>query len=163
MTVSLAEWLETFRAMHEKARRGQLSGREVSAYRAGREELARALLVAQRLACKAGETPRQALRVARALQVDLDLPTSRLRAITVDISIGGFATLLIKAPPLGDEIGYSLRLPAADPLAGRARICDVKPHTGNVRVSFQFVKMGAEERERLEMFVFDAVLALLSG
>ncbi len=160
---SLADWLRTFRDLHEKARRGQLSPRDQQVYRAGRDELARALLAAQRLTCKPGETPRQALRVARALQVDLDLPTSRLRAITMDVSTGGFATLLAKAPPLGDEIGYSMRIPAAEPLAGRARIADVKPLTGNVRVAFQFVNMSAEERERLEMFVFDTVLAQLTG
>ena len=77
---SLTEWLLTFRQLHEKARRGQLRDAELARYRAGRDELARALLAAQRLQLKPGETPRQALRVARALQLDLDLPTARLRA-----------------------------------------------------------------------------------
>ncbi len=121
----LSEWLLTFRQLHEKARRGQLAERELQAYRAGRDELARALLAAQRLALRPGEVPRRALRVARALQVDLDLGTSRERAVTLDISTGGFSCLLAKAPPIGDEVGFSLRLPAAEALAGRARIQDV--------------------------------------
>ena len=161
--MSLAQWLAAFREMHEKARRGALDARELSVYKAGREELARALLAAQRLTLKPGETSCQALRVARALQLDLDLLTSRERAITVDLSNGGFSCLLAKAPPLGDEVGFSLRMPAAAALTGQARVADVKPHTGNVRVSFQFLNLSTDERERVEMFVFDTVLAQLSG
>jgi hypothetical protein len=161
--MSLGVWLSQFRDLHERARRKALGERDLATYRLGRDELARALLAAQRLTLKPGETPRQALRVARALQIDLDLLTSRERAISIDLSTGGFSCLLAKSPPLGDEVGYSLRVPAAEPLAGRARIADVKPHAGNVRVAFQFVGMPPEDRERLEMFVFDSVLAQLSG
>lgn len=159
----LSEWLLSFRQMHEKARRGPLPGREAEAYRAARDELARALLAAQRLTLRPGETPRRALRVARALQVDLDLVISSERAVSIDISTGGFSCLLGKAPPVGDEVGYSLRLPAAEPLAGRARVQDVKALPGNVRVSFSFVGLSEADRERIEMFVFDTVLSHLQG
>jgi hypothetical protein len=161
--MSLGQWLSQFRDLHERARRKSLGERDLATYRAGRDELARALLAAQRLTLKPGETPRQALRVARALQVDLDLLTSRERAITIDLSTGGFSCLLAKAPPLGDEVGFSMRIPASEPLAGRARLADVKPHSGNVRVAFQFANLPADEKERLELFVFDTVLAQLSG
>jgi hypothetical protein len=161
--MSLAQWLATFREMHERARRGGLDARDLAIYKAGRDELARALLAAQRLTLKPGETPRQALRVARALQVDLDLLTSRERAITLDLSTGGFACLLAKGPPIGDEIGFTMRMPAAEPLSGRARVADVKPHAGNVRAAFQFLNLSAEEKERLEAFVFDTVLAQLTS
>jgi len=159
----LAEWLASFRDLHEKARRGNMGAGEEATYRAGRDELARALLAAQRLTIKPGETPRQALRVARALQIDLETLTSRERAVTTDISTGGFATLLAKAPPLGDEVGVALRLPAAEPLTCRARITDAKALGTHVRVSGQFVNLTAAERERLELFVFDTVLAQLSN
>src|SRR5512143_2935873 len=109
----LREWLLEFRRAHERARSGQLGEAELEVYRAGRDELARALLAAQRLTLRPGETPRRALRVARALQVDLDLVTSRERAVTIDLSTGGFSCLLAKGPPLGDEVGFSMRLPAA--------------------------------------------------
>ncbi len=66
--MSLADWLAEFRGLHQRAASDQLSPPEWVAYRQGREELARALLAAQRLSLKPGETPRQALRVARALQ-----------------------------------------------------------------------------------------------
>jgi len=161
--VSLAVWLKGFRELHERARSRKLSPEELEEYRGARDELARALLSAQRLTVKPGETPRGSLRVARALQVDLDMITSSARAITVDLSTGGFACLLAKAPSMGDEIGFSLRLPGTDALAGKVRVADVKPQQGNVRVSFQFSGMTGEDRERVEMFVFDTVLAQIQG
>jgi hypothetical protein len=161
--LSLAEWLKTFRDLHERVRAGKLSPGELDDYRGARDELARALLSAQRLTVKPGETPRSALRVARALQVDLDMLTYRARAITIDLCTGGFACLLAKAPALSDEVSFSLRLPGTDPLTGKVRVADVKPQQGNVRVSFQFSGMSGEERERVEMFVFDTVLAQIHG
>src|SRR5512140_2842188 len=115
--LSLADWLKSFRAIHERARTNKLSVDELREYRAARDELARALLSAQRLTVKPGETPRSSLRVARALQVALDMLTASARAITVDLCTGGFACLLAKAPSMGDEVGFSLRLPGADALS----------------------------------------------
>jgi hypothetical protein len=161
--MSLGEWLSTFRDMHERSRRGQLNPREAAVYKAGRDELARALLAAQRLTVKPGETPRQALRVSRALQIDLNMPTSHQKAVTIDVSTGGFSTLLSRAPALGEEVRFSLRMPASEPLVGQCRVTDVKAQTGNVRVAFQFAGLSAEDRERLEVFVFDTVLAQLVG
>lgn len=157
----LADWIAAFRELHERARRGALTPGEQASYRSGRDELARALLAAQRLTLKSGETPRQALRVARALQLELDLPTSRQRAVTIDLSTGGFSALLDRSPPVGDDMGVSLRLPAAAPVVCRARVTDVRPQAGHVRVAARFEGMPAEDRERLELFVFDTVLAQL--
>ena len=159
---TLAEWILSFRALHEKARRGILKDAELARYRAGRDELARALLVAQRLQLKPGEQPRRALRVARALQLELELGATHLRAVTIDVSTGGFSCLLPRAPALGDDVGFSLRMPLADPIAGRAGVQDVKALTGNVRVAFTFKGISDADRERMEMFVFDTVLAQLA-
>src|ERR671928_230325 len=49
-------------------------------------ELARALLAAQRVTIPTGLRPRRALRVARALQADLDFGTKAVRATTLDVS-----------------------------------------------------------------------------
>ncbi len=159
---SLTDWLLSFRQLHEKARRGQLREGELQRYRTGRDELASALIAAQRLQLRAGEMPRRALRVARALQVDLALATSHERAVTIDLSSGGFSCLLSKAPALGDEVGFTLRIPAAEALAGRARVQDIKPHQGNVRLAFAFVGLSDAEKERVELFVFDTVLTQLT-
>jgi hypothetical protein len=159
----LAQWLQEFRRRHDRARVGQLAGRELAAYRAARDELARALLAAQRVSLRPGETPRRALRVARALQIDLDLGTSRERAVSIDISSGGFSCLLARAPRPGDEVKYSLRLPGSEPLGGRARVQDAKILPGNARVSFQFLDLSDEDKERVELFVFDTLLVQLQG
>ena len=159
---TLAAWLTAFRALHEKARKGALVGVERDDYQAGRDELARALLAAQRLTVAPGQPPRQTIRVARALQLDLDLLTSRERAVTLDLSTGGFSCLLAKAPPLGDEARFTLRLPGADTLSGTARVTDARPNAGNTRVSFQMIGLSTEERERVALFVFDTLLAQLA-
>ncbi len=161
--MSLADWLAAFRELHEKAHRDQLSPRERVVYRAGRDELARALLAAQRLTLKPGETPRQALRVARALQVDLDLKTSHVRAMTIDLSTGGFSTLLAKAVPVGEDVKYSLRLPGSEPLVGESRVIESKAQPGNVRVSFAMRDLSESDRERLELLIFDSVLAQIAS
>ena len=39
----------------------------------------------------------------------------------------------------------------------------MKAQTGNVRVSFQLLNLSENDRERLEVFIFDTVLAQLTG
>jgi hypothetical protein len=156
--MSLKDWLVRFKAQHEQARAGNLSGDGLAAYRAGRDELARALLGAQAAGLKPGEVPRQALRVARALQADLEWSVDRVRAVTQEISVGGFSVLLTKTPPTDEEIKISLRLPGAEVVTGRARVVGSAIQPAAVRVSFAFDRLGAEERDRLEFAVFDTVL-----
>lgn len=160
--MGLTEWLWAFRELHERARRGELPPADRDVYLSGRDELARALLAAKRVSLKPGETPRQALRVARALQVDLETTTSRQRAMTIDLSLGGFSCLLAKAPPANEDMRYVLRLPAGDTFEGIARAVEVTAQPGNVRVSFSFRGMSESARERLELLIFDAVLAQLA-
>jgi hypothetical protein len=156
--MSLKQWLILFKAQHERVRAGTLSGHGLSEYRAGRDELARALLGAQAASLRPGEVPRQALRVARALQADLEWSVDRVRAVTQEISVGGFSALLAKAPPTDEEIKVKIRLPGVDPLALHARVVNALVQPGAVRVSFQFQGLGPVEREQLEFAVFDGVL-----
>jgi len=156
--MSLKDWLVRFKAQHEQARAGNLSGDGLAAYRAGRDELARALLGAQAAGLKPGEVPRQALRVARALQADLEWSVDRVRAVTQEISVGGFSVLLTKAPPTDEEIKISLRLPGAEVVTGKARVVGSVVQPSAVRVSFAFDRLGPAERDKLEFAVFDTVL-----
>ena len=158
----LTEWLLGFRALHEKARRGRLLGPEAARYRAAREELARAFLAAQRLQLKPGETPRSSVRVSRALSVELGL-AAKQRVTTADLSTGGFSCVVPAkvAPALGAEIGFALKLPGGVALAGRARVKDVKPVPGNVRLSLMFSAVSDSDRERMETLVVDTILAQL--
>ncbi len=160
----LTEWLSAFKELHEKARKQQLSEGERATYLAAREELARALLAAQRISAPAGRSPRQVLRISRALQVNLDWSIGADRALTLDLSIGGFGTLLAKPPPADEDISFALRVPGGgEPVRGKARVVEVKAQQGNARVSFAFSSLPEAEVERIELFLFDAVLAQLAG
>jgi hypothetical protein len=161
--MSLADWLRVFRTLHEKAKKGDLKGTDASDYRAGCDELARALMAAQRLTSRPGEVPRHALRVARALQVDLDTPVSHVRAMTVDVSVGGFAVLVAKAPAPNEEQTAHIRVPGGEPLVTAVLPSEVKQQTGALRVSFTFKKLSDADRARLEMLVIDTALSQLAS
>jgi hypothetical protein len=161
--MGLSEWLKSFRVLHEQARKNVLSAGDRLAYTAARDELARAMLAAQHAALGSGSSPRQALRVSRALQADLSFDDGDVRAITLDISAGGFAVLLAKAPSPGEVVTVSLRMPGAEPLKAEASVVEVRRNPGNARVSFQFRDLDDGGRERLELLVFDCVLAQLQS
>src|SRR5260370_34323816 len=63
--MGVQEWLVEFRVLHDKARSGELSDYDAKLYKDGREELAAALVQAQRLTRKPEESAREALRVER--------------------------------------------------------------------------------------------------
>ncbi len=160
--MSLADWLRVFRSLHERAMKGQLQGNDAEDYRAGCDELARALLAAQKIALKAGEAPRDVLRVARALQVTLETPVSSVRAATIDFSVVGFSVLLGK-PPAREEHTATLRIPGGDPIVATVVPGDAKVQPGTVRVAFLFQKLPDAPRARLEMLVIDTALSQLAG
>lgn len=159
--MDLGQWLAQFRTLHEKARKGTLEAAEERDYKAGREELARALVAAQHLTLQPGQTPRHALRVARALQVDLESPVRKDRLTTFDLSLGGFSALVARAPMADEALTATLRLPGMEPLVTQVTVAGLKSQPGNVRVSFAFARLGDPAAERLELAVFDAVLGQL--
>ncbi len=163
--MNLDVWLASFRKAHDRARTGGLSAEERSEYEKARNELARMVVSAQRLTLKPGETPRQALRVAKALQVDLELEAGTQRAMIQDLSSGGFSTLLAKGQPPGSVVAFSIRLPGgAGSLAGRCRVAESQARKqGNYRVAFSFQGLSPEDAERLELVLFDAVLEQLKA
>ncbi len=161
--MELSAWIAAFRKLHEKARRSELDEVDAQTYQTGRDELARALVAAQRLTLKPGETPRQALRVARALAMDLDLATGRLRVLTQDISRGGFSALVEKPPAVHELVGFSLRIPGGDPILGRCKAVDSVNRQGNFRASFVFQELPAADVERIELTIFDTVLEQFRG
>ena len=161
--MGLADWLRSFRELHEKAKRGGLHGHDLALYQGGREELARALLAAQRIALLPGQKPRRALRVARALQADLEFADGNVRALTLDLSSHGFSVLVERPPRVGEQVRVALRIPGGEPLCAAARVQEVRLQAGNARVSFEMTDLSEAALERLELFVFDAVLTQLQG
>jgi hypothetical protein len=160
--MGLADWLRVFRALHEKAKKGELAGSDAEDYRAGCDELARALIAAQKLTLRPGEAPRHVLRVARALQVNLETKVSSVRATTIDVSVAGFSVLLGKPPP-PDEQTATLRVPGGDPVVAAVLPGESKQQPGNVRVAFLFQKLPEPARQRLEVLVIDTALSQLAG
>jgi len=153
--------LQQFRELHEKAKQGALGPRELESYNKARDEFARVLLSAQHLTVPAGESLRSSLRVTRAIPAEVEFPDRIERAVTLQISVGGFGTLLSRPPAVGDQATVTLRVPGGDPLRCAARVVDAKQQAGTTRASFQFLGLAGAESERLEQFVLDAILAQL--
>jgi hypothetical protein len=162
VAVDLGRWLTDLKALHEKAKHGTLSAEEQRDYRSRRAELARALLAAQGLGRQPGQARRQSLRVARALQVEVSGPGRKERLTTFDVSVGGFSAPMAAAPPTGEALTATLRLPEGEPLVAPVKVVGSAPATGCVRVSFAFGPIPGAAAEKLEMAIFDLVLAQLN-
>lgn len=160
--MGIADWLRVFRALHDKAKTGGLSPEDAEAYRDGCDELARALMASQRLVAKPGEAPRHALRVARAVQLDLESPLSHVRAMTVELGASGFSAILAKAPPPGEEQRCTLKIPGGGELHATVLPGEVKPQPGSARVAFSFKDLPDAERAKLELLVIDTALSQLA-
>jgi hypothetical protein len=160
--MDLAEWVKAFRQLHEKARSGALSGDEAVSYKAGRESLARALVAAQGLTRQPGQSPREALRVARVLQVDLESRVRMERLSTSEISLGGFSARMARAPAPDEELTATVRLPGLDPIKTAVKVVGTKAQPGSVLMSFAFSRLDAASAERLEISVFDVVLSQMA-
>jgi c-di-GMP-binding flagellar brake protein YcgR len=155
---SLAEWIAAFRRLHVDAREGGLDAAALSAYEQEREALAQALLTAQRLSVRLGQTARQALRVALALPVELALgePVS---TTTIDLAVGGFAVLLAKPLRVSQSVDFALHLEAqAEVLRGRARVVSLQRKGKPFRVALAFEALSAAQTRWVSLEVFEAAL-----
>lgn len=161
--MSFSDWIRQFRALHAEAKKGTLTPEELQDYRGACDELARALMSAQKLAPRPGEPPRHSLRVARAVQVELESAVTQAKAMTLELGVGGFSTLLPKAPKVGAEFTCRLKLPGGDPLEASLTVTEVKPQPGSVRVSFSFGKLPDAEKVRLEGLVIDTALSQVAS
>ena len=152
-------WVEQFRALHSRARKGGLTEEERGHYLQAREQFARAMTAAQGLTLLPGQSARRAFRIAQSLQVDLTLTSGPLRAMTADVSMGGFSVLMHKPPADNEEVGFTLRLPGTlEPITARARTVNVQRKVNIHRVAFALVGLGDKELERLETAMFDLAL-----
>jgi hypothetical protein len=162
--MSINGWLHEFRALHKRARQKQLNEEERRLYLQAREQFARALTAAQGMTLKPGEMARQTFRVAQAMQIELSLHTGIIRAMTLDISKGGFSVVLGKPPGENEMVGYTLKMPeGADPIIGRAQLVASRKQIGNYRLSFSFHGMSEYDQDRLETVLFDAALSRIPG
>jgi c-di-GMP-binding flagellar brake protein YcgR len=156
--MGLAESLEEFRDLHGRARAGALGLPDQASYRAARDKLAHLVLRAQHLSLLPGQRQRRVLRIARALQAEIEFDDGTVRAVTLQLSSGGFAALLANAPHVGEDVKVALRIPGGQPLHATARVVAVKEYLGSANTSFRFEPLASSDVERLESFVFDALM-----
>jgi hypothetical protein len=97
------------------------------------------------------------------VQVDLETPLSRVRAATSELGVSGFSALLAKAPPAGEELKCTLKVPGGQALETTATVADVKPQPGSVRVSFAFGRLPDGARTTIELLVVDTALSQLAA
>jgi PilZ domain-containing protein len=152
-------WVEQFRALHTRARKGPLSEEERRRYVAAREQFARALTAAQGMSLPPGLSARRTFRIAQGLQVDLSFATGPLRTLTLDVSVGGFSVMMHKPPTESEEPEFTLKLPGnQEPVKGRAKMVSAQRKIGTHRVSFSIQGLTEKDQERLETSLFDMAL-----
>ena len=157
--MSLKDWLVRFKAQHEQARAGSLSAEGLADYRAGRDELARALLGAQAAGAQGGRGPAAGAarrpgpaggpRVERG-------PGSRGDPGDLRRGASRCCSPSRRPPTRRSRSSSACREPSRWRSGPGWSNALVQP--GAVRVSFQFQGMGAAEREQIEFAVFDTVL-----
>jgi hypothetical protein len=158
--IKLSEWISDFCALHARAKQGQLAPDEMSFYLSARVEIEGVLLVGQRLNLKPGDNPRRQIRIARAFPLELELPSGLVTALTQDISVGGLSALVSSPPPVGTRILYRLKLGRnVDPVTGAAKVVALVEGRGAMRMSLMFEELGPSERGRIELVVFDDIVA----
>ncbi len=161
---TLKDWLVGFCDLHNKARVGQLDAAAKPAYLDARDQLATALLAAQRLTLKPGERPRQALRVLRAMKVELEFPSGPVSGLTQDFSSGGLSVMVPHAQPDATRARFSFKLSrAAEPVTGWAVVISSHTEHGSSRVSLRYAEIETNVREAIESAVFDEVVRQLGG
>jgi hypothetical protein len=163
MSTDFNAWLESFRELHERARRRLLTSDERAHYLEAREQLASSLLAAQGYRLPEGSSARRNFRVPKGLTVDVSFRSDTIRGRTLDISAGGFSCLLPGERAEGECIGFVLWLPEQDPdegpVVGRARIVSLSHAEERPRrVSFAFSEVSEPDTERLELLIFDLAI-----
>lgn len=159
--MGMADFLAGFRSLHEQAKSGRLPPEKQSEYEHARNELARSLVTMERVGLRPGQTWRQALRVPRAVKIELRSSANLLRTITIDLSVGGFGAPVGARIAANEEVDVTLHLPPGDPIQCRARSVSCLAHNGSFRLSAAWVGLGAADHDRIETAVFDTVLMKL--
>lgn len=155
--MGVIQFIDEFRALHTRARKGQLVDSERQDYLAKREQFARALLNAQGLMLDGAEARRH-YRVAHQLPVELQMAYGNVWTNTLDISAGGFSVTLPHAVDVKERPSALLYLPDGSTLAGRVRVVSQFQRADKHRASFSFMDLTEREMELLEGFLIDFAL-----
>jgi len=156
----LTYWLSQFCTWHEKFKEGTLGVNLLPAYMQARADLGATLVLAQRLEIRSNDGARQAVRVARAVPIEFDLPKGKASSLTQDLSVSGLSALVGEGPPVGTVAAFRLKLGRdTPPVVGRCRVVANIPLRGSVRMAATFDELGQDGRSRIETLVYDAICA----
>lgn len=152
-----AQWLATFRALHDQAKKGPLDPNQKSRYQAMKDELARSLLLTEGKTVPANVPPRRVIRVPTVHQIEV---AGIHRATTSELSCAGFTALVPAMIREGSLIGFVLTLARAqEPIRGDALVqTAVKQPNTLVKLTCQFAKLEEAELERIETTLYDVAL-----
>jgi hypothetical protein len=152
-----SQFLTDFRALHHVARRGQLHGDDRRHYEAVRDELARAVCESQRVQPPPGQTWRSILRVQRAVRVDLHLPSGPLTTTTTELTATCITAVVPNRVPFGTRVGVRLHTAFREHVVCHG--CVLASTASPPRLSLQLEALHPRDEERIEMVIFDALLA----
>jgi hypothetical protein len=152
-----AQWIATFRALHDQAKRGPLDPNQASRYVAMKDELARSLIQAEGKTLDASAPPRRVLRVPTVHQIEVG---GIHKATTSELSCAGFTALIPSMMKEGMLIGFILTLSRSqEPVRGDAIVqTAVRQPNSLIRLTCQFAKMEENQLERIEAVLFDVAL-----
>jgi hypothetical protein len=156
----LNDWIDGVYQRHTLHKQGLLSEEAQTLYRRDREDFALSGLLLQRLALAPGQRPRRALRIRRALPVELQSSDGSLKSLTADLSPFGFAALLDGATVWTAPVAFRIELPGGLLAAGQARAVSTRWAAGG-RGGFSISEISDEHREALANTVFDEIFATL--
>jgi hypothetical protein len=154
--------VRAFRALHERARRGQLTANERESYDGARTDIAQLLGRARRHILRPEETWRTCLGVIRAVHVHVELDSGTVATLTTEISLEGITTIFDRVIPAGVRVPIRLLVdPTMAPISARGRVArsGVVPR----RLFLVFEELDESARMRIEDVVFDTVYWMLSG
>jgi hypothetical protein len=157
--MSIREAIHRFEELHEEFKAGTFKSREALAfYESERDEFLRAVLQAQKLSLRPGQTPRQAVRVAAALRLKFRFGPRQEVGTTIDFASTGFAAHVSTPLALRIPVDFELGVEPA-PALGRARVvASSRDAAGQYHTSFSIETMSPEDRTRLEVAIIDIAL-----
>lgn len=156
------DFLREFRTLHEKYKSGAITPAERAQYERGRVQLNSIVMVSQALG-HTGRTLRATLRMAKVLKVEIRPENGTpMKASTINLSTGGFASLLPMGLRVGQAADFTLFLPTGagrtSPMVGRIKVASSRPQTSTFRVSFRFEPLEPAAKDMLDVALIDAVL-----
>jgi len=149
--------------LHQKRKRSSLDADERARYDALRDDFARAYVKANRISMRPGQTPRQVVRVAAAIQVEISSAGRVDKTITLDLSPLGLAALVGGPLEVGVTCEFLLRM-RPEPIRGRGRVVACTRYgsgSSSFRVSIAFDTLTGPDVGRLEDLVLETALASL--